>query len=204
MGDGCFFENQLSNQLIIAHYDCFIKVDVFCYTIEHLIPSMWTRELLIIKDAPDQVLNQLVVKSAKKKHQLSMDELVKWQTKFLAYYHEVYRRAQRNESYYTLDCVDKMRQLVVMGWCYQDGHLPNSFGDWSKYQGVRSKLTNSQQEQLTQFFVNQDLNQLASVMIQFSMVFLSICEKIETKQRLPYSQHECSRIFEMVEFSHQA
>ncbi|WP_314061906.1 hypothetical protein [uncultured Vagococcus sp.] len=163
---------------------------------------MWTRELLIIKDTPDQVLNKLVVKSAKKKHQLSMDQLVNWQTKFLAYYHEVYRRAQRNEIYYTLDCVDKMRQLVVMGWCYQDGHLQNSFGDWSKYQGVRSKLTNSQQEQLTQFFVNQDLNQLASVMTQFSMVFLSICEKIETKQRLPYSQHECSRIFEMVEFSH--
>lgn len=200
-GKVLFLEDIENNQLIIAHYDCFIKVDVFCYTVDSLSPSLWTKQLCLIKDTKGQVVKQLMLESADKKAELSLAELANWQTKFFAYYHEVYRRAQRGECYYALSCIDKLRQLVVMGWYYQDGLRANSFGNWAKYQGPRSQLSETQHELLTSFFVKQDLKNLATVMPGLTRAFFEIGQELEKQMDLPYSPKECWEIFQMVDFT---
>ncbi|MBP1041767.1 nucleotidyltransferase domain-containing protein [Vagococcus sp. BWB3-3] len=195
-----FLENEQSTNLLIAHYDTFIKVDLFCYSIESLVPSLWTRQIEIIKDVPSHLLTNLMVNSREVSYSLSLSELTNWQTKFFAYYHEVYRRIKRHEHYYALDCIDKMRQLIVIGWHYQAELLPNSLGDWAKYQGARSRLNNQQQEQLIDFFLDQDLSQLTDVMAELSLAFLVICEGLEKKATLPYRKSDCQKIFDRVDF----
>ena len=44
-----------------------------------------------------------------------------------------------------------MKQILVSLWLIEAGAVPNSLGDWSKYEGTRSKLSSFQKEWLEQF-----------------------------------------------------
>ncbi|MBM0065886.1 hypothetical protein [Alkalicoccobacillus gibsonii] len=66
--------------------------------------------------------------------------------KFLAHSHEVYRRANRGEWNYALNCLNRLRMIVVTAWYMDKSLQPNTLGDWAKYEGAHSLLDKSQLE----------------------------------------------------------
>jgi hypothetical protein len=69
-----------------------------------------------------------------------MEEFELWRTKIFAYFHEAYRRVIRKEYYYDLKCIDSLRLSMATAWYMGAGIKPNTFGDYAKYEGERSKL----------------------------------------------------------------
>jgi hypothetical protein len=47
----------------------------------------------------------------------------------------------RKEIYYALHCIDNLRLSMITAWYMETGIQPNSFGDWAKLEGDRSKLS---------------------------------------------------------------
>src|SRR5699024_1049303 len=105
-----------------------------------------------------------------------------------AYLHEAYRRALREEYYYALDCLDKLRLSMVTAW-YMDGEVqPNTFGDWAKYEGSRSKLDDEQKLLLESWNCRRDTNEIINVMKdivhEFKQVHHSLCKKLNSQEDL--------------------
>lgn len=139
-GNVLYFEeiNPLSNYTV-AHYDCFIKVDTFYYNPDNLQPSIWLKNIKIIKDT-DEMMANILKRSMILTYKPTVEEFEIWRTKFFAYLHEAYRRAMRKEYYYALNCIDKLRLSMLTAWYMTSGIQPNTFGDWAKYEGDKSKL----------------------------------------------------------------
>lgn len=171
----------------IAHYDCFIKVDVFYYTPDEIHPSVWLQNIKILKDSEEMMANVLK-QSMCLTYKPSLDEFENWRSKFFAYLHEAYRRALREEYYYALDCLDKLRLSMVTAW-YMDGEVqPNTFGDWAKYEGSRSKLDDEQKLLLESWNCRRDTNEIINVMKdivhEFKQVHHSLCKKLNSQEDL--------------------
>lgn len=64
-GHVLYFEESSFNSIYtVAHYDCFVKVDVFYYKLENIRPSIWLQNIKIIKDTDEMmadILNQSMV-----------------------------------------------------------------------------------------------------------------------------------------------
>ena len=72
-------------------------------------------------------------------------EVERWRGKVLAFVHETYRAAMREEYYYALSNLDRIRWLIAYGWYMEIGrHLNSSYGVWSKIEGQRSYLDERQ------------------------------------------------------------
>ncbi len=169
----------------VAHYDCFIKVDTFYYKPEDIQPSIWLKNIKIMKDT-DELMTRTLGKSMALYYEPTIDEIESWRVKFFAYLHEAYRRVMRKEYYYAINCIDKLRLSVAMGWYMEKGIQPNSFGDWAKYEGERSKLDNWQQTLLSNWDCGRDGLEISDVMkgivCEFKKVHHSLCKKAGLKE----------------------
>lgn len=176
-----FFEDLPYSNYTVAHYDTFIKVDVFYYKIQDIQPSLWLQDIKIVHDT-NHLLKNILEESAKLSYSPSKQEIDIWQTKFLAYTHEIYRRLMRTEIYYALNCLDNLRLSIVTGWYMDAGFQPNTFGDWAKLQGSRSKLSREQLNLLEQWYSRQDpdeiFNVVKSIIPEFLKVQKSLCDKL--------------------------
>ncbi|MFC5464148.1 aminoglycoside 6-adenylyltransferase [Lederbergia graminis] len=180
-GNVLYFEDFPWTSYSIAHYDSFIKVDSFYYKITDIQPSIWLQNINIVHDSTGLV-NDALEKSMKLMYKPTMEEVEIWRTKFFAYAHEVYRRVMRNELYYALHCLDNMRLSMVTAWYMDAGIQPNTFGDWAKLEGNRSKLSDSQLLLLEKWDSSRDPTQITHVMQsmfpEFKRVHKSLCEKL--------------------------
>lgn len=52
----------------------------------------------------------------------------------------------RGEINYCMQCILMMRNILSALWYLEKGHLPNDIGDWSRYEGACSVLSQSQQQ----------------------------------------------------------
>lgn len=138
-----FIETQTSFYAVV-HFASFIKLDVFVYYPEELQPSPWFANIWILKEEQHQ-LHELKVASHQQSYLPTQTELDFFLTKYYANLHEYYRRLQRQETIYATTCRLVTIHCLISFWYMEKGYPPNSLGDWSKYEGPRTKLTTAQQ-----------------------------------------------------------
>lgn len=189
-GNVLFFENLDSFSIYtIAHYDCFVKVDIFYFCPNDIQPSVWLKNIKIIKDT-DGLMTNISRDSMNISYKPSIDEFDHWRTKFFAYLHESYRRTMRGEYYYALDCIDKLRLSIVTAWYMVSGIQPNTFGDWAKYEGAKSELKEWQKSLLKSWDCGRDtveiLNVMKSIVLEFKTLYRSLCDILEIEEDLEW------------------
>lgn len=169
----------------VVHYDSFIKVDAFYYKTENIQSSIWLQNINIIYDKTG-FMGKVLEKSDKISYSLAEQELEMWRTKFFAYVHEAYRRVNRKEMFYALNCLDNLRLSMVTAWYMDKGLQPNSFGDWAKYEGERSELDSWQTSLLASWHSSREPNDLMNVIEkiipEFKKTHKRLCEKLGIKE----------------------
>jgi hypothetical protein len=180
-GKVLFFEDFPWSTYSIAHYDTFIKVDTFYYKVKDIQPSVWLQNIKIVHDTND-LLKDVLETSMNLSYIPNDQEVEIWRTKFFAYVHEAYRRVMRKEIFYALYCLDNLRLSMVAAWYMDKGYQPNTFGDWAKLEGERSKLTDWQLKLLEKWHSSRDpneiMNVIKSVIPEFLRVHKSLCGKV--------------------------
>ncbi|KZE69081.1 hypothetical protein AWM68_02105 [Fictibacillus phosphorivorans] len=188
-GTVLFFEDFPWTTYSIAHFDCFIKVDTFYYKKNDLQPSVWLQPIKIVHD-PEAIVETVRQKSLQLSYSPTEVEVEIWRNKFFAYVHEIYRRVMRNEIYYALSCVDNLRFSMTTGWYMAKRIQPNTFGDWAKLEGERSKLDNWQLTLLKQWHSSRNPHDVYSVMNsiipEFKKVHEELCEIVKIKYDLQW------------------
>lgn len=184
-GKVLFFEDFPWATYIVAHYDNFIKVDTFYYRKEDIQPSVWLQNISIVFDTTG-FMEEILKKSMNLFFRPTVQEVEIWRTKFFAYVHEAYRRVNRKEMYYALNCLDNLRVSMAMAWYMDKGLQPNAFGDWAKYEGERSELDNWQLALLADWHSSREPNDLMDVLKkiipEFKKTHKSLCEKVEIEE----------------------
>ncbi|WP_261129682.1 aminoglycoside 6-adenylyltransferase [Bacillus sp. Marseille-Q3570] len=185
-GNVLFYEdiNPFSNYTVV-HYDCFVKVDSFYFKPDDIKPSVWLKNIKIVKDS-NHMMASILGESTTLNYKPTFNEFELWRTKFLPYLHEAYRRAMRKEYYYALNCIDGLRLSMCTAWHMKAEIQPNAFGDWAKYEGVRSKLTDWQRSLLESWECGRSTEEIISVMRsivhEFREVHRSLCNKLEVEE----------------------
>ncbi|KKI91323.1 hypothetical protein WQ54_15375 [Bacillus sp. SA1-12] len=179
-GNVLFFEDFPWATHSIAHYNTFIKVDSFYYKTKDIKPSVWLQNIKIVLDTTG-LIKEVLKKSMALSYIPTVEEVEIWRTKFFAYVHEAYRRVMRNEIYYALHCVDNLRLSITAAWYMEAEIQPNTFGDWAKLEGNRSKLSVWQLELLAQWHCSREpediLKTIRSIVPEFIKIHNTLCEK---------------------------
>ncbi len=185
-GKVLFFEDLPWTSHSVAHFDTFVKVDTFYYRKEDIQPSVWLKNIKIIHDSSEVLVTEVQKKSMSLSYKPQAQDIEIWRNKFFAYIHEAYRRAMRNEIYYALHCIDNLRLSMTMAWYMDAGIQPNTFGDWSKLEGERSRLQDWQLEHLARWHCNRELKEILSVVKsiipEFVNVHKSLCRKYDIEE----------------------
>jgi hypothetical protein len=169
-GDILFFEGYEQESFIIAHYDSFIKADIFYYEENELTPSVWLQDLYIVHD-PYNIITDIHRKSNQLQYNFSKEDVEAWRTKYFSFMHEAYRRAMRGEYYYALQSIDYLRLSIASGWYMEMGIQPNSFGDWAKIEGERSYLKEWQLDLLQKWFSSGNSHEVINVIVDMRSEF---------------------------------
>lgn len=170
-GNVLFFEDFPWATHSTAHYDTFIKIDTFFYKAKDVQPSVWLQKIKIVRDT-GSFLKEVSEKSAKLSYLPNVKEVEIWRTKYFAYVHEAYRRVKRMEIYYALHCLDNLRLSMVAGWYMEAGYQPNTFGDWAKLEGSRSKLLEWQLNLLEKWHSCREPDEILKVIKSITSEFL--------------------------------
>lgn len=181
-GSVLFFEDFPWATHSIAHYNTFIKVDSFYYNTKDIKPSICLQNIKIVHDTTG-LIKDVLTKSMALSYSPTVQEVKIWRTKFFAYVHEAYRRVMRKEIYYALHCLDNLRLSMVTGWYMNGGFQPNTFGDWAKLEGSRSKLLEWQLNLLEEWHNSREpeeiLKVIKSIIPEFLRVHKSLCGRLE-------------------------
>lgn len=114
------------NNAIIAHFNNFIKADIFFYTKEMLIPSVWLKDIKILKD-DNGYLELIKNKSKDLDFDVSSSQIENQILKFFATSHECFRRIQRGELLYANQLLMQMKSIIVCFYDYFDNRVDLSF-----------------------------------------------------------------------------
>jgi hypothetical protein len=184
-GNVLFYEDFPWATHSIAHYDTFVKVDTFYYKKKDIQPSVWLQNIKIVHDTTG-LIEDVLAKSMDLSYEPTVQELEIWRTKFFAYVHEAYRRVMRKEIYYALHCIDNLRLSMATAWYMEAGIQPNTFGDWAKLEGERSKLKDWQLSLLIEWHSNREpneiLNVIRSIVPEFIKIHKSLCEQLMVEE----------------------
>lgn len=180
-GEVLFYEDLYPNApYTIAHYNNFIKVDMFIYTFSRLSPSICFQGLKIIFD-PTGKMQSLLDQSKLITFEITKDNVERWRGKVFSYIHEVYRRVMRKEYYYALTMVNNLRSSMVSGWNMEAGRHSNDLWDWSKIEGRRSQLELWQLSMLEDWFCDRDqksiMDTLSIITLEFRRLHDVLCAK---------------------------
>lgn len=184
-GDVLFFEEVPYSNYSTAHYESFVKVDMFYYRLKDVFPSFGLRNIEVFYDS-SEMLEDIVAKSRQLTFEPSSEDVDFWRMKFFASLHELYRGVMRSEHYYAASCLDTMRFLMTVGWYMEAGIQPNALGDWAQIQGDRSHLQKWQLEELTSWNCSGDPDEMMAVVPKvveaFRKVHKSLCAKVDMKE----------------------
>ncbi|MGG4490483.1 aminoglycoside 6-adenylyltransferase [Metabacillus idriensis] len=195
-GNVLFYEDFPGASYTIAHYDSFIKADVFFYRKEDLTPSVWLKNIHIVRD-DNGFMTAIKNESNQLSYKISKPEFEFWRTKFFAYFHEAYRRMMRGELYYAIHCIDSMRQSLAAGWYMECGIQPNSFGDWAKIEGPRSQLKKEQLDLLARFHCGREPEEIYAVMKKMMPEFTRLHLQLGEKAGAKTDQYLTDKLFSM-------
>jgi hypothetical protein len=197
LGNVMYFEDFSWATHSIAHFEEFLKVDSFYYKMSDVIPSVWLQNIKIVKDSNGRIKG-VQNQSKELSYKPSLGEVDTWRNKFFAFAHETYRSLKRNELYSALNYLDALRLSMAAAWYMEESIQPNTFGDWSKLEGNRSKLTQSQLALLKSWRCNPNaeevMNVIKRMLPEFKRVDKSLCERVG----LQYDEEMVEKIFKMV------
>lgn len=193
LSDIIFVETFAQNYAVI-HFDCFIKVDIFIYYKAEMTPSVWLKNIRVLKD--DGFLEKLKTDSQQCHCEPSQEEFNSFLMKFYAYIHELYRRNKRNEENYVEQCENFLKNILCAFWYMEEGEQPNTISDWSKYEGVRSKLTQTQQAWLKRYTPVCDTKDFLE---NLSLTALSALIKISQRYQLEFDKEKYRKVMEKIE-----
>lgn len=144
-GNVLFYEDfNPSSPVVVTHYDSFVKLDSWYHSPEEVVPSIWLKGYKVLYD-PNNIITEVIQESSTFVYIPTADEVEFWRGKLLALIHETYRAVMREEFYYALSNLDRVRWLIASGWYMEmEEHLDSPYGVWSKIEGKRSKLDQGQ------------------------------------------------------------
>ncbi|KAF1301908.1 aminoglycoside 6-adenylyltransferase [Candidatus Enterococcus willemsii] len=192
--DAILFIETQTDFYAVVHFETFIKLDIFIYTWKDLAPNPWLADIAILKDTANQLLD-IKEDSQRVTYVPSQEKFTYFMTKYYAYLHEYYRRYRRKEGHYALSCQLTLKHILVSFWYMQQQYLPNSLGDWSKYEGTRTKLSSAQLNQLN------ELSQLEGTAFITTMTSLirDISQKISQEFPISFNISQFNKITALVE-----
>ncbi|WP_414049585.1 nucleotidyltransferase domain-containing protein [Macrococcus animalis] len=174
------FIEENNNTFMVIHLEDLMKIDVFLYTIESIVPSPWLKDIRIMKDFESKLLtiknlsNDILVSPSQQQIQFISN-------KYIAFLIETYKRRNRNEKFYLDHMINQMTNLLCYLWYLEKQFQPNAIGDWSKYQGNRSKLDDLQLDILD--YIKREKSNSKTINVLNQQVLLVI-EKISDKYKL--------------------
>ena len=175
-------ESSPTSPVVVTHFDCFIKVDSWYKTLDEVIPSIWLKGLKPLFD-PSNILAPLLREANEQIYKVEVEDISFWKTKVFAFLHETYRAVMRNELYYALSNIDRVRWLIADGWYMEvDKHLDSSYGVWSKVEGARSELQEWQLSLLESWSCSRESREIMKTMTSMypELVRLNkiLCQKV--------------------------
>ena len=126
-------------------------------------------------------------------------EVEHWRGKVLAFIHETYRAAMREEYYYALSNLDRIRWLIAYGWYMEKGrHLNSSYGVWSKIEGHRSYLDERQLSELASWDCGRNQRDIMRTIITIVPEFYRVNKILSNELGIDADEEKCRKIIEMV------
>ncbi|MBT2759199.1 nucleotidyltransferase domain-containing protein [Mesobacillus foraminis] len=197
-GKVLFEESQLYTPWIVTHYDCFVKVDSWYHSPGEVTPSIWLKGNKVLYD-PHHILSNVMKESSHLVYSPSPEEVEAWKNKVLAFIHETYRAVMRDEMYYALSNMDRVRWLVVYGWYMEmEQHLDCPYGGWSKIEGKRSKLKAGQLTLLESWESSRNSHEIMETMARVAAEFLRLNQSLSRKVNIKENEKYIKKIIEMV------
>lgn len=199
-GNVLFYEGLSDSPVIVTHYDCFVKVDSWYKTPEEVVPSIWLGESEVHYD-PHNLISLAIKESSNQVYQPSSDDVEFWRGKVIAYIHETYRAVMRDERYYAVANVDKVRWLIVSGWYMEmNQHLDSPYGIWTKIEGKgkRTKLSRWQLSLLESWDCSRNSNEIMKTMISMIPEFIRLNKHLSKKVQIEENEEHFRKIIEMV------
>lgn len=138
--------------------------------------DIWLSNIKIIKDKNDFLLN-IKNKAANKKVEVTSNRVEFAMNKYFSFLIESIKREKRGEFYYQNYSLNKMANILCYLWYLKLGYEPNNIGDWSKYQGERTKLCDRDIKELNTI-INQKPSEQIDIM---NKEFLKVVKDIEQK-----------------------
>jgi predicted nucleotidyltransferase len=197
-GKVLFFEDMNPNApYTIAHYDFFIKVDVFFYTASQLQPSIWLKEISSLYD-PEGIVSEVRSQSQQIQYVVTAQEVKQWRGKIFAYLHEIYRRVRREEYYYALGQMNNLRAFVVNGWNMEMDRHSNDVWDWSKVEGQRTELNQVQLSLLESWSCGRNQAEIMETMITMIPEITRLHQVLCNKTGLEKNMSVFNKVLELI------
>lgn len=192
------FIETLTSFYAVIHFSNFIKLDIFVYYPQEIVSNIWFKDILILKDHND-LLTSVKEKSKKIDYQVKQIDFDNHLNKYSAYLHELYRRLKRKEDNYSEQCTLMMKHLLISLWLMEKGHVPNDLGDWSKYEGNRSKLNEMQKSFISQY-TPISFGEIDQFINQMNYEFCQVGRSISNKYNLSFNEEKYDFIVSLVDF----
>jgi hypothetical protein len=198
-GNVLFYEDfNPSSPVIVTHYDSFVKIDSWYHSPEEVVPSIWLKGYKVLYD-PNNIISEVINESSYKIYKPSGDEVEFWRGKLLAFIHETYRAVMREEIYYALSNLDRVRWLVVSGWYMEkELHLDSPYGVWSKIEGERSRLDHWQLSLLESWECGRNPEQIMKTIVSIVPEILRLNKHLSNKVNIEENEDHIRRIVDMV------
>lgn len=198
-GNVLFFEESTpSSPVIVTHYDCFVKVDSWYQSAEDIQPSIWLQGSRLYYDKKGTI-TKLLLESEKIIYVPTKKEVEHWRGKVLAFIHETYRAALREEFYYALANLDRIRWLIAYGWYMEMGHhLNSSYGVWSKIEGKRSRLDERQLDELASWDCGRNKHDIMRTVKNIVPEFYKLNNILSDKVGIDDEEYKSRKIIEMI------
>ncbi|UOQ48576.1 nucleotidyltransferase domain-containing protein [Gracilibacillus caseinilyticus] len=197
-GNVLYFEGSDHTPVLVTHYECFVKIDTFYKEPKELTPSIWLKGLQALYD-PHGIISKVLEQSAKLDHRPAKGEVEFWREKIFAFFHETYRAVMRNESYYALANLDKIRWLIVSGWYMEAGYRVDSlYGNWSKLEGGRSNLKEWQLSLLAEWDCSRSSQEIMKTVASILPEFFRLNKQLSRKTGLAEKKEWCEKIVYLV------
>lgn len=193
-----FFEDfNPSSPVVVSHYDSFIKVDSWYHSPEEVVPSIWLKGYKVLYD-PNNIIRVVIKESSYKIYKPSLEEVEFWRGKLVAFIHETYRAVMRNEIYYALSNLDRVRWLIASGWYMEmEQHLDSPYGVWSKIEGSRSKLKDWQLFLLESWDCGRNTNQIMKTVVNMVPEILRLNKSLFKQVNIEENEDQIRKILEM-------
>jgi len=198
-GNVLFYEDfNPASPVVVTHYDSFIKVDSWYQTPDEVTASIWLKGYKVLYD-PHSIISSIIQQSSAKDYKASIEEVEFWRGKILAFIHETYRAVMRDELYYALSNLDRIRWLVVSGWYMEmEQHLDSPYGVWSKLEGKRSKLNAQQLSDLESWDCGRHPIQIMKTMCDLVPEIIRLNKSLSEQVNIEANEEHLKRIIDMV------